>query len=126
MKYLVAAAFVLILVAGAMAQGPTEARSRQTAIVEFTDKHKLADVVLQGKYLFEHDDSRMARGEACMFVYTLVGGKADKVVVSFHCKPVERAKVKAVVTSVAMTSTPDLFELKEIQFAGSTKGHIVP
>jgi hypothetical protein len=126
MKYLVTAAFILILVAGVRAQRPAETRSRETAMVEFTDRTKLADVVLQGKYLFEHDDSRMARGEACMFVYTLVSGKADQVVVSFHCKPVERAKVKAVVTSVAMTSTPDLFELKEIQFAGSTKGHIVP
>lgn len=99
---------------------------KETAVVELTDKTLIVDKVLQGKYLFEHDDDRMARGEACMYIYAYADGKAGELVVSFHCVPVERKPVKMFVMSVAMTKTPDVFKLTELQFAGSPKGHIVP
>ena len=49
----------------------------------------------------------------------------SKLVVSFHCTPVQRAKanhfvVRSIETSAGVT------ELQEFQFAGETEGHAVP
>jgi hypothetical protein len=100
---------------------------KQTAVIEFFDRTDVAKVVLdKGKYLFEHDDERMARGEACMNVYSYVNGKADRLVVSFHCQMVERKLAATTITNEEMTREPGVFRLKEIQFAGTTKGHLVP
>ncbi|HSE96752.1 MAG TPA: hypothetical protein VLD57_00690 [Blastocatellia bacterium] len=99
---------------------------KETAIVDLSDKTLILDKVLQGKYLFEHDDDRMARGEACMYIYAFADGKAGELVASFHCIPVERKPVKTFVMSVATSKTPDVYKLTEVQFAGSPKGHIVP
>ena len=109
-----------------LAQRDTESATRDVAVFEFKDKTKLGEAILFGNYLFEHDDSRMARGEPCMYVYGYEGGKQGKLVVSFHCTPVERPKARTVIVSFVMTNTPDVFLLKEIQFEGSTKGHLVP
>jgi hypothetical protein len=115
-----------ILVGVALAQRQTAPATKEGAVVEFTDKTKLAGETLLGKYYFEHDDERMARGEACMYVFTYDGCKPGKQVASFHCTPVERPTARELVVSVAMSSSPDLFLLQEIQFKGSTKGHLVP
>jgi hypothetical protein len=117
---------VSVLVGVVLAQRNTKSDTKQNAVVEFTDKTKLGKEVLVGKYYFEHDDSRMARGEACMYVYSYEGGNPGKLIVSFHCTPVERPKVRDTVVSLAMTGSPDVFLLMEIQFARSTKGHLVP
>ncbi|MEW6206920.1 MAG: hypothetical protein AB1631_01035 [Acidobacteriota bacterium] len=100
---------------------------KETAEVQFYDRTDVAGVILEkGKYLFEHDDERMARGEPCMYVYTLAEGKPDKLAVSFHCQPVERKVAASTVTTEEITKEPGVFRLKEVQFAGSRKGHIVP
>jgi hypothetical protein len=116
----------LMLVGVALAQRQTDSANKEEAVVEFTDKTKVGGETLLGKYYFEHDDGRMARGEACMYVFTYDGSKPGKLVVSFHCTPVQRPKARELVVSVAMTNSPDLFLLQEIQFKGSTKGHAVP
>ena len=108
------------------AQRHSEPATKQDGVFEFTDKTKVGEAILLGKYYFEHDDSRMARGEPCMYVYSYERGKAGKLVVSFHCTPVDRPKARDVIVSLAMTGSPDVFLLKEIQFKGSTKGHLVP
>ena len=109
-----------------LAQRHTETATKDVAVVEFTEKTKLGEAILFGNYYFEHDDSRMARGEPCMNVYSYEGGTHGKLIVSFHCIPVERPKARDVIVSLVMTDTPDVFLLKEIQFKGSTKGHLVP
>ena len=109
-----------------MPNSHAQSKAKETAVVELTDKTQLLEAVLQGKYLFDHDDERMARGEPCMHVYNYANGKAGDLVIAFHCKPVERPKAKQLILNVAMTRTPDLFQLMEIQFAGTTKGHLVP
>jgi hypothetical protein len=109
-----------------LAQHHTDSATKQDAVVEFTDKTKLGGEILLGEYYFEHDDSRMASGKPCMYVYSYEDGQPGKLIVSFHCTPVERPKAREVVLSLAMTSSPDLFLLMEIQFAGSTKGHLLP
>jgi hypothetical protein len=105
----------------------TQEAQKETAVVQFFDKIEVAKTLLEkGKYVFEHDDGRMARGEPCMYVYSYTDGKADKLLVTFHCKPVERKLATATVTNEEMTKEPGVFRLLEVQFAGSTKGHIVP
>lgn len=99
---------------------------KETAVVDLTDRTQVLDKVLQGTYLFEHDDARMARGEPCMVIYTYVDGKAGEVAASFHCVPVERKPARSLVVNVAMTNKPDLYKLTEVQFAGSSKAHLVP
>jgi hypothetical protein len=64
---------------------------KETAVIQLFDRTRVMRVILEeGKYLFEHDDERMSRGDACMYIYSLVDGKQDKLVVSFHCTPVAR------------------------------------
>ncbi len=105
----------------------TAQAKKETAVVEFFDKIEVTKTLLEkGKYVFEHDDERMARGEPCMYVYSYVDGKAANLLVSFHCQPVERKLATSTVTSEELTKEPGVFRLREVQFAGTTKGHIVP
>ncbi|MGH9822803.1 MAG: hypothetical protein ACREDR_06075, partial [Blastocatellia bacterium] len=105
--------------------------TREQAVVEFQDKTLVAGVVLQGKYLVVHDEALSAKGEPCFRVYQYVEGKeaaaaqSEKPVVAFHCQPVDRKKATDLVTTVGM-SEGGLLVLREIQFAGSEKGHKIP
>ena len=106
--------------------------AKETAVVDIPDKTLLVKAVLQGKYIFVHDDSKMAKGEDCFYVYEYSqdstgqpDARPDKLVVSFHCQPVQRDKSTQIVMTYGMTSS-GMFELREIQFAGSTEGHRVP
>jgi hypothetical protein len=101
----------------------------QKAVVQFTEPVKLLSAILKGEYLFLHDEGKMSRGEPCTWVYGRgETGKFDKLVVSFHCIPVERqepaAQFKVIITGVATPFT--LPEVIEYRFAGSTEGHQVP
>jgi len=46
-------------------------------------------------------------------------------VVSFHCEPVAHPKAGQIVLTYGMTTAGE-FQLREIQFAGSTEGHRIP
>ena len=93
--------------------------------MQFNQPVKLMGVTLKGEYLFVHEDAAMARGEACTFVYRGVAEIPDKLVVSFHCTPVERARVANFTVRTVLTSSGQQ-ELKEFQFGGSTESHLVP
>lgn len=115
--------------AGSAAASPT---GKEMAVVDLQDKTHLAKTVLQGKYIFVHDDSRMAKDEACFYVYEYAQNETgepearpEKLVVSFHCEPVAHPKASQIVLTYGMT-TAGQFQLREIQFAGSTEGHRVP
>ncbi|MFY9572636.1 MAG: hypothetical protein WAV20_14650, partial [Blastocatellia bacterium] len=100
-----------------------EPKKTERATVEFNEQVKLLDVFLKGKYLIVHDEDKMAKGEDCTYVYDATG----KLVVSFHCTPVERRKAdrfKVVTSRSIIANVPS--EIKEIQFAGSTEAHQVP
>jgi hypothetical protein len=105
---------------------------KEMAVVDMQDKTHLGKAVLQGKYIFVHDDSGMAKGDPCFFVYEYVQNEAgqpearpDKLVVSFHCEAVTHPKASQIVLTYGMTAAGE-FQLREIQFAGSTEGHRVP
>jgi hypothetical protein len=101
------------------------AARQERAVMKFNQPVKLMGLTLKGEYLFVHDDAAMARGEACTFVYKGVAEIPDKLVVAFHCTPVERARV-ANFTVRTLLSPSGENELREFQFAGSTESHLVP
>ena len=128
----------LIFVAIAMIVGAQALRAyaarpgRDISVVDLSDKTRVAKTILQGKYIFVHDDEKMAKGEACFYIYEYCADAAgqpearpDKLVVSFHCQPVQREKARHIILTYGMVN-PELFELREIQFTGSTEGHRVP
>jgi hypothetical protein len=98
---------------------------KDRAVMKFSQPTILMGVTLKGEYLFVHDDAAMVNGEACTFVYQGVAEMTDKLVVSFHCAPAERAKVAGFTVRSVLIS-PGLYQLKEFQFAGSTESHLVP
>jgi hypothetical protein len=105
---------------------------KEMAVVDIPDQTKLLKATLQGKYIFVHDDQKMARGEPCFYVYEYsqdAAGKPDvkpdKLVVSFHCEPIQHEKATHIVLTYGMASAT-LLELREIQFSGSSEGHRVP
>src|SRR5262245_61656508 len=102
------------------------------AVLEFTEKTQLMGVTLLGKYVFIHDAQKKAEGKECLYVYEYKGdGKTPlatrlgKQVLAFHCQMVERSKSKIDVLTLTMNKQQDMFEIKEIQFAGTDKGHRV-
>ena len=99
----------------------------QKAVLQFNEPIKLLGVILQGEYIIVHDDERMAKGEDCTYVYTRENGRQVKLVVSFHCVPVEREAADHFTVVVGgydpVTRLPELLEYR---FAGSTEGHKVP
>jgi hypothetical protein len=100
---------------------------RESAVVEFKAPVKLMSSLLRGEYLFVHDEEKMEAGEECTFVYQMVAGQPVKLVVSFHCIPVPRRRVETfTIRGSFVGTTPELYELLEYQFAGSSEGHQVP
>lgn len=100
-------------------------QKRESATMKFREPVKLMGVTLKGEYLFVHDDAAMARGEACTYVYKGTSENASALVLSFHCMPAERAKVKNF-TVRTLAVSPVLTEIREFQFSGSTEAHQVP
>jgi hypothetical protein len=100
----------------------------EKAVVEFPQQVKLLDVFLKGSYLFVHDEDKMARGEACTYIYEWIDGKQGKLIASFHCNPVARERAEAFVIKTTRLGATfnDLAEVTEYQFAGSTEGHRIP
>lgn len=78
--------------------------------------------ILQGRYVIEHDNDRMARGEPCTYIYAF--NDRTKPVVTFHCTHIERERAGQ--TVVVLQSKGDMAAMDEFQFAGETAAHGVP
>jgi hypothetical protein len=122
--------FVVVLCALIVGSVSWETRAsntvrKQSAVTTFTRAVVVHGVTLKGEYLFVHDDAAMERGEACTFVYEGNAPIPKKLVVSFHCVPVQRAKAKNFLLR-SVDTAPGITELQEYQFAGDTEGHAVP
>jgi hypothetical protein len=101
------------------------ATKKEQGVVKLNDPVLLMGVPLKGEYLFVHDDDAMARGEACTHVYEGLAAFPNKLVASFHCRPVIRARAENFTARSVLTSSGQ-YELKEYQFAGSVEAHRVP
>jgi hypothetical protein len=113
-----------------LGQSPPPAKHKE--VIEFTDRTEVGGVIVEGKYLVVHDQAKSDKGETCFYLYKYAGGDPEQVIlkekaaVSFHCKPEERTPVKETVMTVGMSpKEPGLFELKGIQFAGSSVLHVI-
>lgn len=121
----------LALVAGAVlistpaAGSKTLAGKRQKATVYFNDAVMLQGVTLKGEYLFLHDSEAMTRGEACTRVYKGNAEIPSKLIVAFHCVPLERAKLGYFAVRMNQVA-PGVTEVTEFQFKGDTEAHGVP
>ena len=100
-------------------------RQMQRAVTTFANPVRVQGVVLQGKYLFVHDEAAMNRGDECTYIFKGEAADADKLVASFHCIHVERAKASNFILRFRET-TPGIVELTEFQFSGDTAAHRVP
>ena len=123
------ALFGLLVLGGSLwpSGNTTAASRRESAVVEFAETVKLGGVLLRGEYLIVHDEERMARGEACTYIYRGKEIDESKLVTSFHCIHVERDKATAFKASFTRRTTPyETLEITEFQFAGSKDGHKVP
>lgn len=95
---------------------------KQKATVQFNDPVILQGVTLKGEYLFLHDDTAMTRGEACTRVYKGNAEIPSKLILAFHCIPLERAKSVHFVVRMNQVA-PGVTEVTEYQFKGDTEAH---
>lgn len=94
--------------------------ARQAFDVWFMHPTWIGKTIVQGRYIIEHDNDRMARGEPCTHVYAF--DDREKPVATFHCTHLERER--ATKNTVALITTPDgMKRLTEFQFAGETASH---
>jgi hypothetical protein len=115
-------AALMITIGAFAAHTKAEAKKTDRATIEFTQTVKLLNVFLKGEYLVVHDEALMAKGEDCTYLYD----KKGKLVVSFHCTPVERPKSDRFRVVTRRLGPSGLSEVVEIQFAGSTEAHQLP
>lgn len=109
----------------AMDQPATPAPSaKQTVDVWLQRPTLVGQAILQGHYVIEHDNDRMARGEPCTHVYEF-GNRLTPVAV-FHCTHLERAAASQNVVVLANTPDGNLQKLMEFQFAGENFAHGYP
>ena len=96
----------------------------QRAAVTFNRPVVVEGRVLLGRYVIEHDDARMARGEPCTYIYDTTTNR--RVVVTFHCTHLERPAPEVATVVLRTTSDPGIQELLSFQFPGETAAHGVP
>jgi hypothetical protein len=124
--FILVAVGALVLASLSWEANASSATKKQQALTRFDKAVSVHGVVLTpGQYLFVHDDAAMMRGDACTYIYKGDAQDKNKLVVSFHCTPVERKKT----THFLLRSTEmpgGVVELREFQFKGDTEGHLVP
>lgn len=115
----------VVLTSTSFAVNKSPVAQKQKAVFQFTTPVIVQGVTLQGEYLFVHDDAAMARGEACTRIYKGGAEIASKLVVEFHCVPIQRAKSNYFVVRTKQRADGAV-ELNEYQFQGDTEAHGTP
>lgn len=94
--------------------------ARQVAEVWFTQPTWIGRTIVQGRYVIEHDNDRMARGEPCTHVYAYNDQK--KPVATFHCTHLERDQARSNIVRL-IDDASGFKRLTEFQFAGEQASH---
>ncbi len=98
---------------------------RQIMTVWFHKPIKVGDRILFGKYIIEHDNVRMSRGQPCTHLYDASDPRLP--VVAFHCRHLTRpATDRPMVMVRSFGEANGMTELLAFQFAGETAAHGVP
>lgn len=95
---------------------------RQSTEVWFQRPVMVGRHILQGRYVIEHDNDRMARGEPCTRIYAFED--RTKPVLAFDCTHLVRDRASQSTASVVTKG--DMQVLTEFQFAGEIASHGVP
>jgi hypothetical protein len=98
--------------------------ARRTAEVWFHRPVLVGRAILQGRYVIEHDNDRMARGEPCTHLYAYHDQTTP--VATFDCTHLERDRASQNVVVLVPTSDGSLQRLTEFQFAGESVAHGYP
>lgn len=107
----------------AEAVAPTATPARQAVSVWFQRPVMAGKHILQGRYVIEHDNDRMARGEPCTRIYAYDDRRMP--VVEFDCIHLERDNARQ--HQVVLASIGDgMQQFLEFQFAGETAAHGMP
>jgi hypothetical protein len=96
---------------------------RQTTEVWLMRPTWVGRSILQGRYVIEHDNDRMARGEPCTHIYAF--DDRETPVATFHCTHLERDRASQNQV-VLITMSDGLQKLTEFQFAGESASHGYP
>jgi hypothetical protein len=96
---------------------------RQSLEVWFKHPTWIGKSIVQGHYVIEHDNDRMARGEPCTHIYAF--DDRETPVVTFHCTHLERNRVSQPTVGL-ITTSEGMKKLTEFQFAGESAGHGYP
>lgn len=96
----------------------------QTLAVTFQQPVRVGHFVLLGRYVIEHDDARMARGEPCTLIYAADDRRLP--VVAFHCTHLERDASDVATVVLASADANGIKRLSEFQFGGDQAAHGVP
>lgn len=99
---------------------------REVAIVNIAGPVEVQRLMLTGKYVFEHDSDRMARGEPCTAVYEFNPSGLGRKVLSFHCLPREASTTGVFTMKVQRREGFPAPRMVEYQFAGSGHAHGIP
>lgn len=97
---------------------------RQVAEVWFKRPTLIGRTIVQGRYVIEHDNDRMARGEPCTHVYAFNDQKTP--VATFHCTHLERDRASDNLVMLIDDTPSGMKRLTEFQFAGETASHGYP
>lgn len=97
---------------------------RQLAEVWFHRPVLVGKSILQGRYVIDHDNDRMARGEPCTHIYAF--NDRTTPVATFHCTHLERNRADQNMVVLVTTSDGYMQRLTEFQFAGETASHGYP
>jgi hypothetical protein len=97
---------------------------RQVAEVWFTRPTLIGRAIVQGRYVIEHDNNRMARGEPCTHVYAYTD--QENPVATFHCTHLERDRADKNIVMLIDDAASGLKRLSEFQFAGENAAHGYP
>lgn len=98
---------------------------RQIMTVWFYKPVKVGDRILFGKYIIEHDNARMSRGQPCTHVYAASDPRLP--VVAFRCRHITRPETAGPIVMVRPFRVANgMTELVAFQFAGETLAHGLP
>ncbi len=97
---------------------------RQAVEAWFHQPVIVGTAILQGRYVIEHDNERLARGEPCTHIYAY--NDRTKPVAAFHCTHLERERADRNTVSLVMAPDGRMKVLSEFQFAGETAAHGYP
>lgn len=115
----------VVLTSTSLANDKAPAARKRSAITQFSQPVVVQGVTLKGEYLFVHDDAAMEHGEACTRIYKGNAEIASKLVVEFHCVPIQQARANYFLVRTKHRAD-GVVELTEYQFKGDTESHATP